>query len=391
MEHQERSCRSAASALLPIVTAALAVAIFIADLVAELEIKHLGIVVSTFYVVVVLMSARMLRARGIVLVSAGCMGLAVLSYILMPLLLVYFQTSPAGEEAEGIANTGISVAVIGLTMFLVLRSQAAEAALREQAVADALQKAQADLARLNRVLMLGEMAASIAHEIKQPVSAVMTQAAAGLRWLDSQPPELEEVRHSLSRILMEGNRVGEVMGRVRSLVKQVPPRKDRLDINEAIREAIALTNAELRRNEVRLQTRLSGDLPLIRGDRVQLQQVMVNLVMNASEAMCGVSDRPREITIVSNISDAKDVSIEVRDTGSGFDTANLDRFFCSFYTTKPNGMGMGLAISRSIVEAHGGRLWAAPGKPYGAVFTFKLPIEAKSSRYPELSPASPAY
>jgi C4-dicarboxylate-specific signal transduction histidine kinase len=181
------------------------------------------------------------------------------------------------------------------------------------------------------------------------------------------------------------------MGRVRSLVKQVPPRKDRLDINETIGEVIALTNAELQRNEVRLQTRLSDDLPLIHGDRVQLQQVMVNLVMNASEAMSGVSDRPREITIVSNISDAKDVSVEVRDTGSGLDTANLDQLFCSFYTTKPNGMGMGLAISRSIVEGHGGRLWAAPGKPYGAVFAFKLPIEAKSSQYPEPSPASPAY
>jgi len=389
MKHQARSHRSTASGWLPIVTAALVVAIFIADLVTELEIQHLGIVVATFYVVVVLMSARLLRAQGIVLVSAGCMGLTVLGYILMPLLLAYFPIShvksPISDEAEGIVNTGISVAIIGLTTFLVLRSQAAEVVLREQAAADALQKAQADLARLNRVLMLGEMAASIAHEINQPVAAVMTDAAAGLRWLDAQPPELEEVRQSLSRVLKEGNRVGEVIGRVRSLVKQAPPSKDWLEINEAIGEVIALTKAELQRNEVRLQTRLSSDLPLIHGDRVQLQQVIVNLVMNASEAMSGASDRPRELTIVSNINDAKDVSVEVRDTGSGLDTANLDQLSRSFYTTKPNGMGMGLAISRTIVEAHGGRLSAAPGKPYGAVFAFTLPIEAKSSQYPEPS------
>jgi C4-dicarboxylate-specific signal transduction histidine kinase len=240
--------------------------------------------------------------------------------------------------------------------------------LRERAAADALHKAHADLARLNRVLMVGEMATSIAHEIKQPVSAVMTQAEAGLFWLDAQPPNLEEVRQSLSYIRKAGNQAREVIDRVRSLVKQAPPRNDPLDINESIVEVIALTKAELERNGVRLLTRLSGELPRIQGDRVQLQQVIVNLIMNASEAMSGVRDRPRELTIVSNINDAKGVSIEVRDTGSGLDTADLDRLFSSFYTTKPNGMGMGLTICRTIVEAHGGRLLAAPGKPYGAVF-----------------------
>jgi C4-dicarboxylate-specific signal transduction histidine kinase len=392
MEHQACSHLRAASGWHPIVIAALVLAIFIADLVTELKIRHLGIVVATSYVVVVLMSARFLRARGIVLVSAGCMGLAVLAYILMPLLLAHFQIfviyPPISDEAEGIANTGISLAIIGLTTVLVLRNQAAEVILREPAAADALQKAQADLARLNRLLMLGEMTASIAHEIKQPVSAVMTDAAAGLRWLDAQPPELGEVRQSLSRVLMEGNRVGEVIGRVRSLVKSVPPQKDWLDINEAIGEVIALTKAELQRNEVRLKPRLSGDLPFIHGDRVQLQQVIVNLVMNAAEAMSGVSDRPRELTIVSNINDAKDVSVEVQDTGSGLDTANLDQLFRSFYTTKPDGMGMGLSISRTIIEAHGGRISAAPGKPCGAVFAFTLPIEVKSSQYSGPSPGS---
>ncbi|MGF6538990.1 PAS domain S-box-containing protein [Paraburkholderia youngii] len=169
---------------------------------------------------------------------------------------------------------------------------------RERA-AEALQQTQADMARLNRVLMLGEMAASIAHEVKQPVSAVVMHATAGLRWLDAQPPELEEARQSLNHILKQGNRVVEVVGHVRSLVKQVPPREDPVDINEAIVEVLALINAELQRNSVRLQTRLSANLPPVLGDRVKMQQVIVNLVMNASDAMSAVSDRQRELTIVS--------------------------------------------------------------------------------------------
>ncbi|MEX3896246.1 ATP-binding protein [Paraburkholderia sp. BR10954] len=246
---------------------------------------------------------------------------------------------------------------------------------RERA-AEALQQTQADMARLNRVLMLGEMAASIAHEVKQPVSAVVMHATAGLRWLDAQPPELEEARQSLSHILKQGNRVVEVVGHVRSLVKQVPPREDPVDINEAIVEVLALINAELQRNSVRLQTCLSANLPPVLGDRVKMQQVIVNLVMNASEAMSAVSDRQRELTIVSERSDSNAVIVEVWDTGSGLPPGSTEQLFRSFYTTKPSGMGMGLSISRSIVEAHGGRLWVTPREPNGTVFRFTLPIEA---------------
>jgi len=238
---------------------------------------------------------------------------------------------------------------------------------------EALQQAQADLARLNRVMQLEEMAASIAHEVNQPISAVITNANAGLRWLGARQADLDEVRQALGRIVRDGTRAGEVIGRIRSLAKKIPPRRDRLDINEAIREAIALTQAEMQRNGVRMHSRLADDLPLVLADRVQLQQVMINLIINAIEAMGGDSHQPRELTIVSDIDDANDVFVEVQDTGPGLDPANMDRLFQSFYTTKPDGIGMGLAISRSIIEAHGGRLSAAPNRPRGAVFRLTLP------------------
>jgi PAS domain S-box-containing protein len=250
---------------------------------------------------------------------------------------------------------------------------------------EALQQAQADLARLNRVMMLEEMAASIAHEVNQPISAVITNANAGLRWLGAQQPELDEVRQALNRIVRDGTRAGEVVGRIRALVRKVPPRRDPLEINEAIREVIVLTQTEVQRNGVRLQTQLSHDLPVVPADRIQLQQVIMNLVINAVEAMSSISDRPRDLTIVSGADDVTGVIVEVKDTGPGIEPESRDRLFQSFYTTKPDGIGMGLAISRSIVEAHGGRLAAVPNMPQGAVFRLTLPVEATLSRSPKRS------
>ena len=243
----------------------------------------------------------------------------------------------------------------------------------------ALQQAQADLARLNRVMLLGEMTASIAHEVNQPIAATLTNAHAGLRWLGAQPPDLEEAKQALGRIVRDGSRAGEVIDRIRALVKKVSPRRELLDINEVIREVIALTQTEVQHNRVRLQTRLADDLPLVSADRVQLQQVIMNLIINAIEAMAASSDGRRELTIVSGMDNTSGVSVEVQDTGPGLDPEELDRLFQSFYTTKPDGIGMGLAISRSIAEAHGGQLSAAPNQPHGAVFRFTLPAEEKSS------------
>jgi two-component system, LuxR family, sensor kinase FixL len=228
-------------------------------------------------------------------------------------------------------------------------------------------------------MLLGEMTASIAHEVNQPIAATLTNAHAGLRWLGAQPPDVEEVRQALGRIVRDGSRAGEVINRIRALVRKVPPRRDYSDVNEAIREVIALTQTDMQRNGVRLQTQLGGDLPLVRADRVQLQQVIMNLIVNAVEAMSSVGDRSRELTIASGKDDANAVFVEVRDTGPGIDPADLDHLFQSFYTTKPEGIGMGLAISRSIVEAHGGRLSAAPNQAHGAVFRFTLPAGEQSS------------
>jgi PAS domain S-box-containing protein len=244
---------------------------------------------------------------------------------------------------------------------------------------------QMELAHANRVATMGQLSASIAHEINQPIAAVMANASAGLRWLGARSPELEQVRQALARIVRDGNRAGEVIARVRALVKKAPPRRDSSDINEAIREVISLTQAEMQRNRVGLQTGLADGLPLVPGDRVQLQQVIVNLIVNAVEAMSGAGNGPRELTIASGAVDSNDVFVEVQDTGPGLDPANLDRLFQSFYTTKPDGMGMGLAISRSIVEAHGGCLSAAPNKPRGAVFRLTLPVEETLSINPQRS------
>jgi PAS domain S-box-containing protein len=251
-----------------------------------------------------------------------------------------------------------------------------------QRTEEALQQAQADLARLNRVMVLEEMAASVAHEVNQPIAAVITNANAGLRWLGAQQPDLQEVRQALGRIVRDGTRAGEVISRIRALVKKTPPRRERLDINQTIREVVALTQTEMQRNGVTLQSRLANDLPLVPADRVQLQQIMINLIINAIEAMAGTGDGSRELAIVSRIDDANDVVVEVRDTGPGLDPEKLDRLFQSFYTTKPDGIGMGLAISRSIAEANGGCLSAAPNNPRGAVFRFTLPVEDVPKVYP---------
>jgi PAS domain S-box-containing protein len=257
-----------------------------------------------------------------------------------------------------------------------------------QRAEEALHQAQADLARLNRVMLLGQMTASIAHEVNQPIAATVTNAHAGLRWLSAKPPDLEEARQALGRIVRDGSRAGEVIDRIRALVRKVPPRRDNSDINEAIREVIALTQTEVQRNGVSLQTRLAWDLPLVPADRIQLQQVIMNLIVNAIEAMSSAAPRtpalasggPRGVlTIASGKYDANAVFVEVQDTGPGIDPADLDRLFQSFYTTKPDGIGMGLAISRSIIEAHGGRLSAAANQPRGAAFRFTLPVEEQSS------------
>jgi signal transduction histidine kinase len=219
---------------------------------------------------------------------------------------------------------------------------------------------------------MGQLTASIAHEVNQPIAAAVINAQAALRWLGTQPPNLEEVRQALGRIVEDGKRAGNVIGRIRALIKKAPPRKRRFDLNETVLDVIVLIRSEAVRHGVSLQTQLAKGLPLVEGDRVQLQQVILNLIMNAVEAMSGIAEGARELQIRTETEAAGDVLVTVQDSGPGLDPTSVDRVFEAFYTTKPDGMGMGLAICRSIIEAHGGRMWATANEPHGAVFQFTL-------------------
>ncbi|MEI9424157.1 PAS domain S-box protein [Mesorhizobium sp. Cs1299R1N1] len=242
-------------------------------------------------------------------------------------------------------------------------------------ISEALRTAQAELARVNRVTTMGQLTASIAHEVSQPITATLANAQAALRWLGGRPPNVEEVRHALDEIVKSSNRAGDVIGRIRALVKKAPPRKDRFDLNEAVRDVIVLTRSEVLRHRVSLQAELARDLAPVSGDRILLQQVLLNLIMNAVEAMSNTTEGKLNLRISTETETDGGVRVAVCDCGPGLDPQSLDRVFDAFYTTKPDGMGMGLAICRSLVEAHGGRLWATANQPRGAVFQFTLPPE----------------
>src|SRR5947207_1886216 len=256
-------------------------------------------------------------------------------------------------------------------MMATIGSQIGQFIERKQAE-DALHYAQAELAHVTRVATLGELTASIAHEINQPLAAVVNNATACVHWLAAH--NLEEARQSAEFVIADGHRAGEIIGRIRALVTKAPARKGRVDVNETILEVIALARSEVQNSGVSLRTRLGDELPLVVGDRIQLQQVILNLMINAIEAMNEVRDAPRELLISSAKDESQSVLVSVRDSGPGLNPDSLDRLFQAFHTTKPHGMGMGLAISRSIVEAHGGRLWATANLPHGAAFQFTLPI-----------------
>ena len=239
---------------------------------------------------------------------------------------------------------------------------------------EALRKAQADLAHVNRVTTLGELTASIAHEIKQPLAGVVTNGSACLRWLARESPDLDEACEAARRVIPDGNRANEVITRIRALMRKTETQKAQLDINQAIEEVVLLTQNEAARRDVKLRRELTAGLTPVFGDRVELQQVILNLVMNGVEAMASVIDRPRELVIFSRTHESDQMLVAVQDCGEGIDPENLEKIFSAFYTTKSQGMGMGLAISRSIIEAHGGRLWATPNEGEGATIQFTLPL-----------------
>jgi C4-dicarboxylate-specific signal transduction histidine kinase len=251
---------------------------------------------------------------------------------------------------------------------------------------------QTELVHANRVATMGQLSASIAHEVNQPIGATLNNASAGLRFLSKEPADLEKARQAFKRIFANGNRVSEVIGRMRALFKKVPLRQEEIDINGAILEVIALTRGEVEKNGISVQSHLVEGLPLIQGDRVQLQQVILNLIINAVEALSSVGEGPRELIISTGETESNGVLVAIRDSGPALTPASLERVFDAFYTTKPGGLGMGLSICRSIIEAHDGQLWASVNVPRGAVFQLTLPVHPnRASRGPdprrELGPA----
>jgi signal transduction histidine kinase len=327
----------------------------------------------------------------------GGLGPGLLSVILSVLAFDYYFLPPThslvpnSNEVPRLILFAVAAFVVGLLSSaqrgsaeslrrardtLALKVQELERAIAERNQAqDALHKAQAELTHMTRLTTMGELTASIAHEVNQPLAAVITNANASLRCLAGPSQDLTEVREALRRIIRDGNRASEVIARIRALLKKGEPERTRLDVNRVINEIVELTRGEMLQGKVSLITELSPNLPAITGDRVQLQQVLLNLIINGVEAMSTNKEQQQLLSIRTEQVHPGQVRIAVCDTGVGIDPRKVEQLFEAFYTTKRNGLGMGLSICRSIVEAHGGRLWATPNDGPGATFEFTLPTE----------------
>ncbi len=477
MRRAEPAPAFANPSVLAMVAGALTIGIFVIDTATTLDIA-----IAVLYVVVVLMAANLLQRRGVLLVSAVCLALTVLSYSLSHKL--------AADTA--LVRCLISLSAIGATTFLALKNQSANMVVRERArlldlthdsvlvrdmndvitywnhgaeelygwrrheaigqvshrlmktifpapldeitqqllragrwegelvhakrdgtrvtvssrwslqrdererpvatmetnndvternqAQDALRRAQAELAHINRVMTLGELTASIAHEVNQPLAGIVANGAACLRWLDRKPPDVNEARGAVESMISDGMRTSQVIQRLRALSKKTDLQRVRLEINDVIDDAIRLVQREALDHLISLRLELAPALPAVLGDRVQLQQVIINLVMNGMEAMADVTDRPRELVIRSRPYESGQVLVDVQDAGIGIDPENVDRLFNAFFTTKRSGMGMGLSICRSIIEAHGGRIWASRNAGSGATFQLTLPSRQEGVR-----------
>ena len=314
------------------------------------------------------------------LIAAVVMGLAIsgMHYTGMRAAMFYCSR-PGATEAQlnaSVDQTNLALAVAGIT-FIILAFASGASLFERKRAEEALQKAQAELAHVNRLMTLGELTASISHEVNQPITGVVTNGQVCLRLLALDPPRPDEMRAALERVVRDANRASEVIQRIRALAKRTEPHMVSLDINDVIREAILLVQRELLSNDVSMRRELAPVLPDVLGDRVQLQQVIINLLMNGVDAMASVTDRPRELVIRSQRHDDGHVLVTVLDSGVGIDSETAEKLFTAFFTTKPSGMGMGLSISRSIIRAHGGRLWVSPNTDHGAAFQFTLPINGQ--------------
>lgn len=344
----------ATSVLLSIVSAA----IFLFDTVTDYAIAA-----AVFYTAVVLVSTRLFSHRTVIGVAASCIILTIISFFL----------TRSGSYNVGAINTLISILAIACTAYLGLKLVDAEAETYQT---------RERLLRLARLTTLGQLTGSIAHEVSQPLVAIETSAGAGRRWLEQQPPNVERATAALQRISLDSHRASEILDRVRRLSKGDKPKVESFDFNMAIREMVELSTAELYRNDIDFEIDLAVELPLASADRVQIQQVFGNLILNAIEAMAQTPQHPRSLMIMSSLGDQKTLRFTIADTGPGLSAAAVERLFDAFWTTKQGGFGLGLTISRTIIEANGGRIWVdAKGMSgaglSGTCFIVEVPIAVK--------------
>lgn len=330
-------------------------AIFAADTVTNYEVAA-----AVFYTVVILTASRGLAKRELIALAVVCIVLTAVS----------LAFTPEGNLQSGMLNMGISITAIIMITYLILKMEAARTAAHD---------AQAQLMRIARVKSLEGLTTSIAHEINQPLAAIVTSGNACQRWMAQEPPNLGKARQALDRILDDAGRASSIIARVRSLTRGEPPDKTKFEFNQAIMEIIAQSQAEMERNNIILETDLRPDLPPAFADRVQIQQVVGNLVLNAIEAMVSVPARSRALRVTSELKgDA--ITLCVSDSGVGLPAGVHEHLFEAFWTTKPEGIGVGLSISRAIVEANGGQIWAEPIGAGGASFRFTVPATARGER-----------
>ena len=328
---------------------------------------NLATTVCLYLLIVVLLSIQgsFLSSAIVSLIAVGC--------------LAYYFAPPDFSFRVSDTFEIVAIVVFFATSAVITRLVSRVRKSTEEALSaeKALRQAQADLAHVNRVTTMGELTASLAHEVNQPIAAAITNANTCMRWLAADAPNLEEARAAATRIVKDGTRAAEIISRIRLLFKKGGPQRELVDVNEVIREMIVLLRGEATRYSISVRTELAADLPQVMGDRVQLQQVMMNLMLNSIDATKAV-DGTRELAIESRRMVNEQLQVSVRDTGIGLPANQLEQIFDAFFTTKPHGTGMGLRISRSIIESHGGRLWAANNLPRGASFYVSLPAQVEA-------------
>lgn len=327
----------------------LIIVIFIADTVTDLEIAA-----AVFYVAVVLLAVRVLQPKAVIWTALLCVFLTIVSYFL----------TASGSPESGVVNAVISIAAIGVTTWLALQIRVAQ---------EAAEEARKQMAQMARVMTLGELTTSIAHEVNQPLAAITTSAAACMRWLAMMPPNGEKAMQAAERISKDATRAAEVIGRVRAMVQRQPSLREAVQLNTIIQDVLALVHDDLERANIVLRLDLDEALPVVIADKVEIEQVLLNLFSNAAEAVRDATITGlREIVVTTRCEPDGDIRVAVSDTGNGVPSERLKTMFDAFYTTKTGGIGIGLAISRSIVEAHQGMIRAYPRHPHGLVVEFTL-------------------